>query len=68
MNLSSGGIINEYDENDTMLRSKKVLEWDGTFWKTMKDELCTFRIRHTTIVYGGEVYHMGGQRNQNRWE
>ena len=36
-----------------------VLEWDGTSWRSLLNELCTRRMYHTTIVYGAEVYHMG---------
>ena len=36
-----------------------VLEWDGTSWTSLTNELCTSREYHTTVVYGGEIYHMG---------
>ena len=42
-----------------------VLEWDGTSWTSLLNQLCTRRKHHTTIVYGGEIYHMG-RWNGNR--
>ena len=41
-----------------------VLEWNGTSWKTLEEELCRNRVGHTTFVYAGEIYHMGG-RSEN---
>ena len=37
-----------------------VFEWDGAHWKTLVEGLCGNRYRHTTVVYAGEIYHMGG--------
>ena len=39
---------------------QEVLEWNGASWKTLKEELCLKRFSHKTLVYGGEIYHMGG--------
>ena len=36
-----------------------MLEWDGTSWRKLEKELCTPRMDHTTIVYGGVIYHIG---------
>ena len=46
-----------------------VLEWDGISWSRLEDDhryLCTERAYHTTILYGGEVYIMGGFIGENR--
>ena len=36
-----------------------VIEWNGTSWETLEG-LCRNRFWHTTVVYAGEIYHMGG--------
>ena len=41
------------------VESRKVLEWNGFSWNAFENELCTRRVYHTTIIYGGEIYHMG---------
>ena len=38
---------------------QEVSEWDGSSWSTLTDKLCTGRIHHTTIIYAGDIYHMG---------
>ena len=38
---------------------RSVVEWNGTSWKTLEEARCR-RVRHTTFVYAGEIYHMGG--------
>ena len=53
-------IMDEIDEFDPQL--KRVLEWDGTSWELFEDQLCTGRTLHTTILYGGAIYHMGKYR------
>ena len=45
----------------------EVLEWDGTSWNKRSNGLCAPRAYHTTVVYGGEIYHMG-QCEDNMWE
>ena len=48
----------QYGYSDSFAR---VLKWDGTFWYTVGAQLCTPRVFHTTIVYGGVIYHMGNE-------
>ena len=42
---------------------QKVIEWDGFFWKTLENEMCTKKIYHFTFVYRGEIYHIGGYKS-----
>ena len=37
-----------------------LFEWNGDFWKTLEEGLCRNRYGHTTFIYAGEIYHMGG--------
>ena len=64
----SGGTRDNYEEqgpgSDPEGYLKKVFEWNGTSWQTLEDELCTTKVDHTTVVYGGVIYHMGGQYAQ----
>ena len=36
-----------------------VLEWNGNSWLKLENALCTSRLYHTTVVFGGQIYHMG---------
>ena len=51
--------------NDYEAWLKKVFEWDGTFWKVLDNEMCTKKVFHTTVVYGGAIYHAGKQYTFN---
>ena len=48
---------------------RSVFEWDGTSWEALEEGLCRSRSWHTTFVYAGEIYHMGGMawNSDNAW-
>ncbi len=37
-----------------------VLKWDGQSWSSSEHKMYARRFSHTTIVYSGEIYHIGG--------
>ena len=49
MNKYVSGGFRDHHETE---RARSVLEWDGTLWRTLDNELCDGRIFHTTAVYG----------------
>ena len=40
--------------------SDSVLKWNGTTWSRLENKMVTGRRGHTTIVYSGNIYHVGG--------
>ena len=38
-----------------------VLQWNGFVWTTLENKICTKQAHHTTVVYSGAIYHVGGQ-------
>ena len=49
------------DKSLFIFAQRSVIEWNGTSWKTLENGLCRNRFGHTTVVYAGEIYHIGGQ-------
>ena len=49
------------DKSLIIFAQRSVIEWNGTSWKELEQGLCRHRFRHTTFVYAGAIYHMGGQ-------
>ena len=56
-NLTGGHTSSDSDDVEAL--QQKVIEWDGTFWKTLENDMCTRKGFHKTFVYRGEIYLAG---------